>query len=128
MGLFLSQQIHQVFLVLAEVEGGIGMNLALFDQVGKTDIQGRELFRTHQLGANFMRLALTDHVGHPVAVGELLIRGNPAFVVFGFQQPLIEGEQQVVGQLHADLLLVLGGEDINDPVDGKGGVICMQGA
>src|ERR1019366_10165289 len=42
-------------------------------------------------------------------------------------QALAEHGQHVTGKLHADLFLLIGGESVDDAVDGGGGAVGVQG-
>lgn len=64
-----------------------------------------------------MLLAFSNLIRNAIAIDQLFVRQNPTFAILAFHQALVKHPQQVVCQLHANLLLTLGGENINNPVD-----------
>jgi len=75
-----------------------------------------------------MLLAFANLIRHAIAVGQFFACQNPPLAILAFYQPLVKHHQQVVCQLHANLLLTLGRKNINNPVDRHNRVVSVHTA
>ncbi|MGC3956014.1 MAG: hypothetical protein QM804_17515 [Propionicimonas sp.] len=73
-------------------------------------------------------LAFADQVADRGGVDQHLGRRHPALQLGVGQQGLADHALQGVAELGADLVLLVGGEAVDDPVDRLGGALGMQGA
>ena len=77
---------------------------------------------------DLLDLALADQVPDGVVREQDLERGDAALAVGGRQQRLRDDALERAGDLHADLLLLLGREDVDDAVDRRRRALRVQRA
>src|SRR5439155_5034433 len=103
------------------------------DDAARDQIGERLLHRLHAAARvrlhhriDLLDLALTDEVPAGVVRQEDLERRNASLPVGRRQQRLGDDALERAGDLNPDLLLLLGWEDVDDPVDRRGGALRMQ--
>src|SRR5207244_4215235 len=79
-------------------------------------------------GVDTEGLVFANEVGDGGRDDHELVGGDHAIGVDARAQRLREHGQESGGQLHADLFLLVGGEGVDDAVDGAGGTGGVQGA